>query len=287
MRVVILLIIVATLLIQCKCYVVLHAKNAIKASFRTKGSHCLIHSNSPIRLFTASSAINDNSTDTQTSPSVLAKIRTVYAQLSAQFKDSLEDAKIHPFKYLSIPIAAALIGYVTNWIGVKMLFYPIQMRGLVFHRWEAQPLGLFGWQGIVPAKRVVMSTRLVDVTLSQLLNIPALFQQLNPARLSDLLIGSLGSAVSFIPQFITKFFLRRACADVILNAERVVDLRSLVVNGLTKDPTVLGAFFQRVAHKELQFLIDSGFGFGFLLGLLQMVQWMVYPKDWTLVAGKA
>jgi uncharacterized membrane protein YheB (UPF0754 family) len=31
--------------------------------------------------------------------------------------------------------------------------------------------------------------------------------------------------------------------------------------------------------------VNSGFGVGFVLGLFQMLQWMLYPKGWTLVAG--
>ncbi|KAJ1396675.1 hypothetical protein B484DRAFT_339996, partial [Ochromonadaceae sp. CCMP2298] len=46
-------------------------------------------------------------------------------------------------------------------------------------------------------------------------------------------------------------------------------------------------FFQRVGNKELSFLVSSGTYFGFVLGLAQMVQWMIYPKNWTLPVGGA
>jgi ankyrin repeat protein len=35
--------------------------------------------------------------------------------------------------------------------------------------WPEQPFGLIGWQGIVPCKRYIMSTKMVDVTISRLL----------------------------------------------------------------------------------------------------------------------
>lgn len=53
------------------------------------------------------------------------------------------------------------------------------------------------------------------------------------------------------------------------------------------DPTILGSFFQRVAYKELAFLVDSGLGLGFLLGVVQMFQWMLYPHPWSLPIGGA
>jgi hypothetical protein len=42
-----------------------------------------------------------------------------------------------------------------------------------------------------------------------------------------------------------------------------------------------------MAKNELDFLVNSGMGFGFLLGILQMVQHMLYPKNWMLPVGGA
>lgn len=33
---------------------------------------------------------------------------------------------------------------------------------------------------------------------------------------------------------------------------------------------------------ELDFLVESGLGFGFILGLGQMIAWVIMPKPWTL-----
>ena len=38
---------------------------------------------------------------------------------------------------------------------------------------------------------------------------------------------------------------------------------------------------------ELEFLVNSGFGFGFLLGLGQMAAWAAHPASWTLPAAGA
>jgi hypothetical protein len=45
--------------------------------------------------------------------------------------------------------------------------------------------------------------------------------------------------------------------------------------------------FQKVGRVELEFLVNSGFGFGFLLGLGQMVVWAAHPASWTLPAAGA
>lgn len=40
-----------------------------------------------------------------------------------------EKFRTNPWQYISIPIVAALVGYITNYLGVAMLFYPIEWRG--------------------------------------------------------------------------------------------------------------------------------------------------------------
>ena len=182
---------------------------------------------------------------------------------------------------------AAIIGYITNWIGVKMLFYPIKWTGLHIYRWADQPLGLFGWQGIVPAKRMQMANKLVDVTISKLLKISEMFGKLEPQSIARLCSPTVSPSIfgGWIPTSVTHFFLKRTSASLISNIENAVDIKSIVVGGLTSDPGTLGSFFQRVANLELKFLVESGLGFGFLFGIVQMIQWMLFPASWTLVVG--
>ena len=65
--------------------------------------------------------------------------------------------RLPPAATLAIPLVAALVGYVTNYVGVKMLFYPTAYVGIpLLAQPEGSPLGLLGWQGIVPCKRAYM-----------------------------------------------------------------------------------------------------------------------------------
>lgn len=170
-----------------------------------------------------------------------------------------------------------------------MLFYPVQWRGIPIHRWPEQPFGLFGWQGVVPAKRFRMASTMVDVTISRLLKISEVFSILEPAQLAAILSPAVREVVfgGALPMGAVRFFLRRVSRDMIKNIESVLDVKALVVEGMTSDPKVLGSFFQRVGAKELSFLVESGTYFGFLLGLLQMLQWILFPKNWTLPVGGA
>jgi len=210
------------------------------------------------------------------------KIKDKYAAI-------LLDFKIRPWTYLSIPISAGVIGYITNYLGVMMLFYPIEWKGIPIYRWDQQPFGLFGWQGIVPARRVVMATRIVDVTITKLLKISEIFGMLDPNKLAELLLPTINkdSFLKLFPNIALSKILTRVSREVINNIEKLVDIKDIVVTGLTNDPKILGEFFQNVAKQELRFLIDSGFGFGIILGVLQMFQMMLYPANWTLPVSGA
>lgn len=48
----------------------------------------------------------------------------------------------------------------------------------------------------------------------------------------------------------------------------------------------LTVFSWQVGRVELDFLVESGLGFGFLLGLGQMITWVLLPKPWTLPVSR-
>ena len=65
----------------------------------------------------------------KTSP--IRRIPIDYAvRINNVLQGSREKIKNDPWNYLSIPFFAAFVGYVTNWLGVKMLFYPNSMGGI-------------------------------------------------------------------------------------------------------------------------------------------------------------
>jgi uncharacterized membrane protein YheB (UPF0754 family) len=239
---------------------------------------------------TSMSQVESSSSSTVSSlKSIRYRFKAITNTLSHNWKMSIVDIKVNPLKYLAIPIVAAIVGYITNWLGVSMLFYPIRWTGIPILKIDNQPLGVLGWQGIVPAKRLVMSTKMYDITISKLLKISEIFERLDPTALtlilSDILKKSQIGEVTPLP--ILKHFTNKIAVDVIKNIEKLVDLKKIVIHGLTNNPSILGTFFQKVAAKELSFLIVSGTYFGFILGLFQMLQWMLFPYNWTLPIGGA
>lgn len=125
-------------------------------------------------------------------------------------------AVAHELELLSIPLVAALIGYGTNWVAVRMLFFPVRFWGvrLGVVRWLAQFLprrlqaipglidGGIGWQGIIPARAAKMGSIAVDKGIAKLGSPREFYDCLDPEAMADHIIaethGELGELVERI-----------------------------------------------------------------------------------------
>ena len=101
---------------------------------------------------------------------------------------------------ISIPLFTGVIGYITNWTGVLMLFRPIRFHGvrvpglrllfpLLPRRVRVLPLisytGAVGWQGIVPSRDDKMTSIAVDKGLGKLGSIADFYRELEPDRIAE------------------------------------------------------------------------------------------------------
>lgn len=101
---------------------------------------------------------------------------------------------------ISIPLFTGVIGYLTNWTGVVMLFRPIRFYGvkvpglrllfpLLPRRVRVLPLisytGRLGWQGIVPSRADKMASIAVDKGLGKLGSIADFYRELEPDRIAE------------------------------------------------------------------------------------------------------
>jgi hypothetical protein len=109
-------------------------------------------------------------------------------QQSSILKRIWDEISKRPIEYATIPIVAGFVGISTNWLGVKMLFYPIDYVGSdLLKRPKYSPYGYFGWQGVVPTKTELMAQRLVNIITKQLLSLPEAFSRLDSSKTSQLL----------------------------------------------------------------------------------------------------
>ena len=201
--------------------------------------------------------------------------------------------------YLAIPISSALVGWLTNVVAIKMTFYPIHFIGI-------KPIG---WQGIIPSKAAKMSSISVDLWTSKLINVKELFAKINPKKVAkemhpefdriskeimdEIMHEQAPEIWSRVPESVKKLAYSRISkdlpeivtemmTDIKENIDEMFDIKDMVIKRLTKDKGLLNDMFLQVGDEEFKFIERSGFTFGFLFGIVQMLVWYFYPKFWIL-----
>ena len=206
---------------------------------------------------------------------------------------TMADFKEHWWLYLSMPLIAALIGYVTKIVAIEMMFKPLEFFGI-------KPF--LGWQGIIPRKAAIMSTIACDTLTSRLIKPEEIFARLDPNRVAEELEKPMLPIVEkithdvmshyqpglweSIPENVKKLLIKRIqqeSPDMVAklmeqtknNLDEVFDLKDMVITNLTKDKKLLNKIFLESGEKEFDFIRNSGIYFGFLIGLVQMIVWML------------
>jgi len=204
------------------------------------------------------------------------------------------------WQYLSIPVIAALIGWSTNWLAIKMTFYPLEFIG--------KP-PLLGWQGIIPSKARKMAAKSVDATIAKIGTVQEIFEQIDPKVLAAHIIYTVDPRIE---EYVDEIMLREyptfwenlpasarklvyervrkstprlvdnLVEDVSDNIEDLLDIKAMVIERLAQDKQLLNRIFLECGNVEFRFIINSGLYFGFLFGLIQMTFWYFYPAIWVL-----
>ncbi|MBY8964829.1 DUF445 family protein [Algiphilus sp.] len=205
--------------------------------------------------------------------------------------------------YLSMPFVAGAIGYVTNVIAIKMMFNPIEFVGI------KEPW--LGWQGIVPRKCAKMARIACDTMVPRLITEKEIFQRLNPTEVAKIMgppdaerLRALVEEImrehdpelwAVLPERVKKLAINRVRVDneavvtrildgMVEEIDKVFDLKEMVVEALMRDKALINRIFLETGRAEFRFIGHSGFYFGFLFGLFQMVGWVFFKTDWQLPA---
>ncbi|OUR95166.1 hypothetical protein A9Q81_13800 [Gammaproteobacteria bacterium 42_54_T18] len=204
------------------------------------------------------------------------------------------------FYFLVIPFFSGFVGLVTNYIGIKMMFAPIEFVGI-------KPI--FGWQGIVPA-RAGKFARLQMEQVEKIIDFQELIQRIDPSEVANIIRPGMKELTEEIidevasdsfplawentPNFIKNRFYKRLerdlpslfdniYNDVRDNFDSMFDAKAMVIDRLTSDKAILVDMTHKTVHKELGFLVKSGLYFGFLFGIVQMVFWYLFPEAWYVL----
>jgi uncharacterized membrane protein YheB (UPF0754 family) len=215
--------------------------------------------------------------------------------------------------YLVIPITAAVIGWGTNVLALKMTFYPVDFIGVEADNNEwfgIKPVGWeglhkIGWQGIIPSKAGVMAGKAVDMMLGKLIDLKEQFAQIDPEIVADEMTPRLEIlSRQIIEEAMTKempliwnrlpqrrkeqIYIDAAkefpnAIEVIMNdikehIDELFDVKAMVVRELTTNKKLLNYIFLKVGKDEFKFIEKSGFYFGFIFGVIQMILSFLLPN---------
>lgn len=204
---------------------------------------------------------------------------------------------------LSIPITSAIVGWFTNFLAVKMMFYPIEF-------WGIKPI--FGWQGLIPQKRREMAEIEVELVLGKLLKVDEIAARIDPNELTQNIQRRLTQIIRRLVNDIMQEaspktwaampvqgknlvyqriewdipnVVQKTVSDFQHNVSEILDIKELVVKQLVDKPELINEIFLKAGAKEFPFIEKSGLYFGFLFGLPTMVIWHFYQLWWILPLG--
>jgi uncharacterized membrane protein YheB (UPF0754 family) len=207
---------------------------------------------------------------------------------------------------ITVPFVTGVIGYVTNWTGVLMLFYPVHFKGirapwlqtvsrLLPYKLRQIPgvmVGGIGWQGIVPSRAAKMGSLAVDSGIAKIGTPTEFFKELDPEKIAQQIVVSTSGDIREIvdrvmereqpelwrelPTQVREMIHRRVqdqLPEVVQeltdqigeHIDHLLDVKLMVIKRF--DPELANRVFLDMGRRELKFIQNFGFFFGFLLGI--------------------
>ena len=199
-----------------------------------------------------------------------------------------------------LPVVGAIIGYVSKWTAIQMLFRP--------ERWIG--LGPFGWQGVVQRRAPKFAAGVADTIARTGIRVDELVARIDPGDVAaalgpaiDELLPGLAAAIvdelrpglwATVPAD-GKAMLgaqlaaesRRIAAEVVAALKpalaAIIDLRALVIAQLSgANANRLARLFRRVGARELRVVIYYGAVLGFFIGLVEVAGYAALERWWLL-----
>jgi uncharacterized membrane protein YheB (UPF0754 family) len=200
--------------------------------------------------------------------------------------------------YLSMPVIAAVIGYLTKRAAIEMMFRPVDFVGVPPY---------LGWQGVVPRNSERMIAVAADLLTAKLVDPREIFQRLDPGRLAKELELPLLVAADEItrdvmarhdlwrrlPPLAQELVIKRVQAGIpslvarvmaVLNTDirEILDIKAVAVGALHRDKRLLLKLIRDISRPEMAFIARCGVYFGLFLGLVQTVVWALTKSPLVL-----
>ncbi len=195
----------------------------------------------------------------------------------------------------TLPFVAALIGWITNYLAVRMLFRPRRPRRFLFYT----------WQGVFPKRQAEIAKRISLIVANELVSSSDIEQRLQETLKSAELRSSIEDHIhntineklrSFLPlpqrlldtvnERIRRVYsaeldvlMSRIVHRVAERSDAILDVRQLVEERVANfSLEKLEAIAQAVMRKEFRFIELTGGVLGFLVGAFQLAMIMLFGQ---------
>lgn len=175
--------------------------------------------------------------------------------------------------FLVVPFLSGIIGWVTNKIAIKMLFYP------------KKPI--LGIQGLIPKKRKELAKKIGSVVEKELVSNEDLLQKVNQEKIFFLIHDMIQSRVDsmffaqLIPDEMKDNFIKNTTFEVVMtlrenassgNLSDLFSISEIVEEKINSfDLDRLECIIKDVAKREFKAIEWCGAILGFIIGLLQLL----------------
>ncbi|MEK6229412.1 MAG: hypothetical protein AABM29_11465 [Actinomycetota bacterium] len=175
--------------------------------------------------------------------------------------------------------------------------------------------GGVGWQGILPSRAAKMGSIAVDKGIAKVGSPADFYEQLEPEKLAEHILDTsrddihelverimrrehpqlwrdlpqgLREAVHQRVQDQLPEIVHEVTEEIGTNIDQLLDIKLMVIRHLEERPALVNRVFQETGERELKFIINFGFAFGFALGIPVIFLTHALPHWWVLpIAGTA
>ncbi len=180
--------------------------------------------------------------------------------------------KIFWLKYIVYPFLGSFVGYITNWIAIKLLFHPKKK--------------IFGIQGLLEKRKDVIAKTLGELVREYLLNTKELSRVVHKDKVKEAIQTLVDKTLYFIPSLGRRFLqatFRKIIYFYFFDKEGYIkeDMLKLTIDNkdleriieekiMSYDITQIEKIVNKASGTEINFILISGAVLGFIVGLIEV-----------------
>lgn len=173
--------------------------------------------------------------------------------------------------------------------------------------------GGVGWQGIIPSRAAKMGSIAVDKGIQKVGSPSDFYAQLEPEKIAEHILQTSERDIRELvertmrrehPQLWGDLppqareavhervraqlpdIVRTVTDEIGANIDQLLDIKLMVIRHIEANPALANRMYEEVGGRELKFIINFGFVFGFVLGIPMIFVTQALPQWWILpIAG--